>query len=654
MRALEKAEQLRQHSTQLPQPLLPNQLFWQRLSLYLSASHSLFFRAPALKNLFRDLSEELNASRIHRSFHSLLLQRNWPRYEKLPHDWSRFLDKLHKKIPFISFEHLRAFLNLQLGHHSPQLSAHFIDQKPSSKQEVLLQIWLGHSAFWAQKFQKAQRHYLNALSALKRHPHWLKRSSSNWRLPAERLTTLYHLALIQLQFGSLNAASRFFRQLRKLLRQQNKRLAHASLWYQTTLWLALLAQRQKKLKLSQQYLTETLQFREDRRLQQFLFARTLPQRSQRLAIFKNLQKEGKSHRHSYPDTPKMALFWEAQELLQAGDFEKGLTSLYRLLKSLHKRSPTPSMTILFAVDTRFIRFLPLQPAAYRKMKQLLHPFIAHIPQKPLLSTSTATTLPAQQKALWILAQRLLWMQRELSLLEALAEMKLGALNHAEQILNALNPKKEWIYHYLALIALERWQYRKAHQLWQRAFRFHPHPLFRFYLILTALLSQQLDKAQKLLSTSRDIPKLWKPAYRELQRWLRAKRKRLPSSFSKKLLFKDLLGSNGWLATFDPYLRRTARGWRWIATQKKIDFWYHLLPSLHVSEQRRRLSLTSFLLKFSKLAIYHENRHHPHLAKEYQRRRKALAHLFRAIPEASYLLERTLYSYHWGTLGISFR
>lgn len=617
------------------------------------------------------LTHHVHPARIERSFRQVLLQEKFSAWFTLFEQWESLLREWEHMFPQFHLEAYRAYLYLHAGHlerlrqWGTQLSA----TTPQQRQLLLLHIWIGHACFLGGWPQQAESHYRRVEQAFDQNPSWDRRTTHNWRLPAERSTVLYHLGLLALRRQQPQQALTYFRQLAKRWQIIDNQTHTLPLWYLSHLWSVVACEKISDPSCIQQHMQQAVTFAPDPTLG-LLTQASLPSSSSPTpsrvspnAVLGQVIATSRNHSHSYGDSPQLARLLLGLRLLKVNEVSRAYTHLDAVYHTMQKRSWPSTLGMLQRRHTERIRYLPWAPALYTQLiralevsvvvernsapqQRVVHVLSQPTSQRHTLTSKKATSLPVHadnKKNQWL--QQKYQLLREFRMYRALSYLKMYAWEEAQSHLQkmvSLYPGFAAPVLYLGLLALEQKQYQQAYLHFKRYHHSTPSSTSVLYAAYAAIQSGSSDAAQWLIETKK-YP-ISQSQWQFLQRLLQRKPHHVP--IEKAQFWWRVLGAEGLLAVYDPNLERKTKYWQirdlFFQTERPKQFF----RSLRVSHWISRHSLSSWLARYRYLALLY-----PQQKTEYLRRLDYIQSYYRNFPHQWYLLDRTMYSHHWGLMAL---
>lgn len=675
----------------------------KRIKAYQRAASSPFLRATAKSRLARVLTRYVNPSRIERTFRDLLQKGDLKGWQQTNTRWETLLRQLEALTPQYDLQAYRAYLYLQAGQWQRlhQWSKQIGTDPPKSRMQTLLHIWLGHGAFWSGDFVQAMRHYQTTEAVFQKHPAWEARSSTNWRLPAERSAVLYHIGLIRLLQGEPTKAQARFALVAKRWEDLRKNpagsvdVAMAHCLAAEAAWQAndrrgfvdhMRAASRFKKDPVQAMMMRALAYSSDK-------ANPQEQRIGRKLLL-SLASKVRSHKHSYPDTQAIAKLYLIEALLRQNK-SRGLKMLRQWAKVFRTRDLPPTLSTLLSRNTFPIRFVPAPPALLRRLLKALPQTEATNPvpssgtpsPKPTASTKPAvkaankpTSQPTSRPSVQATSQpssqplrvgpkrppqaakaSIKQLRLELQVLLGLGYLRRAYQHKATQTLKAVLAQKPstqgetkaltQAHLYLGMLALEARRYDEAAQHLGAFVKVYPGEPIGAFALAAALFHRQPQKAKALITPWKK-ERGWRRSF--VHFFPPAKvRKAWKTLFPKAGFWWRMYGQNGLLSARDPFLTRRSLYWK---NHNKYPAGLaptltDLFGSLRTSHLAGRFGLLTLMtkarLREQAIPFQAQNR------AWYTRQRRALQKLYSRHERLSYILDNALYSHRVGTIAIGF-
>lgn len=635
----------------------------------LDAYHKIRSAGPVYRPYIRQraaavISQKINPTQIERSYRTLLLKGSMGDWSRRYSEWEKILLRLETQFPHLHLDAYRAFLYLRSGHleRLRLWGQRFPDEPPEHRLTLLRRVWFGHACFFGGWPKEALRHYKLALQGYNENPAWDTRTPSNWRLPAELTTVLYHLSLLNMRNKQYAMAYKHLQRMKLRLLQIRPKAHKLPLWLLIHAWSALACQRQERWacarehhKLARKYSDPTMSL---------LMESAQDSRRNNDALYKVIATH-REHVHSYPDSRNLARLKLALTLYQAGQSTNARKVMGAILRDLRNRNWTPTLSMFQRRNTYIIRFLPVPPSVwaslYRAIKNSPAPTKAskkaptpRSKPNPRNSasqpTSAPSTKPAKVQAKKATAPQpeqanSAQMLREVRLYQAFSHLKLFQWKAAQTLLQQLRneaPQDKSPLIYLGMIALQQGQFQQAYQHFKSYYQTNSSKQILLYTTYAAVRAKAADVTSWLSKLSSS--KIRKSV---VQRILAMhQNKPLPKNTNKAQFWWRILGPQGLLTIYDPHLHRSSYVWRILPALQTKKLPKQMLRSMSVSHHVTRHSLNSWLGRY-----YHLAQLFPHKREEYLRRLSYIRSYYLAFPELWYALDRVMYSKQWGLMAL---
>ncbi len=660
-----------------PRPTsMPSRATLHKLDIYHQVMRSPLLRRLAQTRAAQVLTQHITTSRIERSLRDVLLDQELPQWFAVQRKWDALLLRLEHQFPDFHLEAYRVYLYLQAGQLQwlKVWGDRLLPNVPQQRQSTLMRVWLGHAAFFGGWPKRAQMHYNLALRAYAQHPAWDRRTSRNWKLPAELSTTLYHMGLLSMLQKQPKQALTYFSRMLKRWKSLKHSYESMPLWYLSHLWSAEACFALSDTSGATQHLKQAARFAKDPTLRLLAQSRLT---SLQDAAWSTVIASHRTHSLSYADSPWLARMMKSLRLFEQHKTRSAYRLLHQVLQALEHRIWAPTLGMFQRRDTSKIRYLPLAPSIYSAL-------LRYVRQNPtpalqgssLSSTSTPalqgsslspTSTPALQgsarrrvtptlRAATSPTSKPAWKShptntphqrviRDLRMYRVLSQLKLydweTAISELESI-HKHDPTFAPPLLYLGILASHQQRGEQAYRWFSLYHKQQNDKVSLLYLTYSAMSSH--PKQARVLLQALKKKKVRVSIVKRLQAILEGKS--LSKRTRKAQFWWRVLGAQGILATSDLTLGRQSHFWRVhnIFEQKKEP--KQLFRSMHISHQLHRHSLATWLGRYRFLSLFF-----PKKKKEYLRRLRYIQSFYRRFPHQWYLLDRTMYSNQWGLMAL---
>ncbi|TNE52502.1 MAG: hypothetical protein EP343_00545 [Deltaproteobacteria bacterium] len=630
-----------------PKAIMPAKPMLKRLETY----HRILSAGPVFRPYVRKraatlLSQHIHPTRIERSFRRLLMGKSLQDWFKRIRTWDTLLRRLEKQYPSLHLDAYRAYLYLQAGQlqRLRKWGEELPEEAPRHRLTLLRRVWIGHACFLGGWTNEAFRHYKLALQGYEANPSWDSRTPSNWRLPAELTSVLYHLSLIQMKNKQYADAYKHLQRMKQRLLVIRPKAHRMPLWLLIHTWSAIACQRRGEWKRARHHHKQAQRYSDPT-------LSLLTEPSQPVSNNGALRKviaTHRPHKHSYPDSPNLARLALATSLFQQKQPREAYVLVSQVLRDLQNRTLSPTLSMLQRKDTYKVRFLPAPPSLWRELAQVIQR--APFPQTTKrAATSQPTSKPKAptKKPLSASSRReaKAWILRKVRFYQALSHLKLFQWKTAASLLQSLvkeAPKEPTPLLYLGILALQNQQDLQAYRLFKRYHQAKSGKISALYLAYAAVRVKAPEASSWLNKLSQVGVR--KSVIARIQALYQ--RKPMPTKTRQVQYWWRVLGVQGLLTIFDPHLRRRSHYWRVRPNLQSQTLPKEMLRSLWVSHHVSRFSLNTWLGRYRYLAEFF-----PKKRKEYLRRMRYIRSYYLAFPEMWYALDRVMYTKQWGLLAM---